>query len=93
MKKTILYAILIFATYTILRIMLIPVVFSWTSYGGSENLTFAQELILGVFGFPSSILGIKGMSSIFMNGLFWSLFFVFARYLYTRMIKSRKTAH
>lgn len=87
MKKTILYAILIFAVYVILRIILIPIVFSWTSFGGSESLTYGQKLILGVFGFPSSILDFKGMSSIFVNALFWSLVFILGRYLFMKRRK------
>ncbi|MEM8846838.1 MAG: hypothetical protein AAGD17_07020 [Bacteroidota bacterium] len=94
MKLNYKYGIVFFIIYVIASFASVMLLYSWTAFGGGSSLNFIQKAIIFFFDFPSRYLKINAIIlGVLINALFWSLFFVFARYLYTRMMKSRKTAH
>ena len=71
---------------------MIPIGFAWTSFGGSGNLNFFQNILLNLFSFPSYQLGFKGFSTILINAVFWSILFLICR-LVIKKIENKKTAN
>mgnify|MGYP006083371679 CR=1 FL=1 len=93
MKSNYKYGIVFFVVYLILNFASSMLLYSWTAFGGRNNINFAQKAILFFFDFPSLNLGLKSIwLSLFINAIFWSIIFIIIVYLYNN-IKNKKTAN
>lgn len=94
MKLDYKHGIIFFIIYVIASFASAMLLYSWTAFGGANSINIIQKGILFFFDFPSRYLEMNAaILGVLTNALFWSLFFVFVKYLYNRVKKSRKTAH
>lgn len=82
-------ASLVFCTfYLILDLVGVLFVFSWTSFGGRNSMSWWQEIIEVLLTFPAANLVAeeKGLFVYFLlNAVFWTLVFMLLRFLVLQM--------
>jgi len=92
MKSDYKYGLLFFIGYLTANYLSIMIIYSWTSFGGVNNMNVLQKIILFFFKFPSIEIGVNSFwLGLIINGIFWTLIFLLIKYFYNK-IKRRKTA-
>ena len=85
-KKTLIFA----GVYILLNLILVFVLFSWNSFGGSKSTNYLQKAITFMFTFPGSLLVFKSYNGILLlliNAIFWSFIFYLTMLIFYKIVK------